>query len=183
MVHINIEFKARCSNLSFIRDILESMQAEFKGVDHQIDTYFKVNSGRLKLREGNIETSLIHYDRKDQEGPKQSDIILYHPDPAKIQPLKDILQKTLVIMVIVDKKREIYFIENVKFHIDRVQDLGSFIEVEAIDNDGSIGITKLQGQCDYYLELFKVSQEDLIAQSYSDLLINIQKGFQLENIP
>lgn len=172
MPHVNIEFKAKCSNPDHIRKILKSQNAEFKGTDNQIDSYFKVHSGRLKLREGNIETALIYYERKDKEGPKQSDVTLFHPDPSKVSPLKEILSKILGIKVIVDKEREIYFIDNVKFHIDSVKGLGSFMEVEAIDIDGTIGIKKLQEQCHYYLDLFKISKKDLISQSYSDLLSN-----------
>ena len=147
MVHVNIEFKAKSPNPNLIREILKNKDAKFKGKDHQIDTYFNVSSGRLKLREGNIETSLIHYERINQEGPKQSDVLLHHPDPSNTQTLKEILQKTLGIMTMVDKEREIYFIDNVKFHLDSVQELGSFIEVEAIDQDSSIGVQKLQKQC------------------------------------
>ncbi|MFX0181570.1 MAG: class IV adenylate cyclase [Candidatus Hodarchaeota archaeon] len=170
MPHVNIEFKAKCSNPDHIREILKSLNAEFKGTDNQIDSYFKVHSGRLKLREGNIETALIYYERKDKEGPKQSDVTLFHPDPSKVAPLREILTKILGIKVIVDKEREIYFIGNVKFHIDSIKGLGSFMEVEAIDIDGTIGIKKLQEQCRYYLHLFKISEKDLISQSYSDLL-------------
>lgn len=175
MTHVNIEFKAKCPNPVMIRDILKCKQAEFKGIDHQVDTYFNVSSGRLKLREGNIETALIYYERFNQEGPKQSDILLYNPNSSQISLLKDILRKTLGILVIVDKVREIFFIENVKFHIDSVKRLGSFLEVEAIDIDGSIGIQKLQQQCDYYLKLFEVSQGNLIAESYSDLIIRLKR--------
>ncbi len=67
MPHINIEIKAKSNNQDMIRKILQSKNADFKGVDHQIDTYFKVNVGRLKLREGNIENSLIHYQRENKE--------------------------------------------------------------------------------------------------------------------
>ncbi len=175
MPHINIEFKAKCPDPKFIRNILLSHKAEFKGKDHQIDTYFYVPTGRLKLREGNIETALIHYERHDKDGPKQSNILLHHPDPKSTQSLKEILCKILGEMIVVDKEREIYFIDNVKFHIDSVQELGSFLEVEAIDIDGSIGVQKLQQQCDYYLNLFEVSKKDLIAESYSDLLIRSKR--------
>ena len=58
MEHINIEIKAKCLNQIRIREIIKSHKADFKGIDHQIDTYFKVSSGRLKLREGNIENYL-----------------------------------------------------------------------------------------------------------------------------
>lgn len=77
MNHINIEIKAKCSQPDKIRDFLKSQSAEFKGVDHQIDTYFKVNKGRLKLREGNIENNLIYYERENKQGPKQCYFILF----------------------------------------------------------------------------------------------------------
>jgi len=169
MTHINIEIKAKSENQDNIREILKSKNADFLGVDHQIDTYFKVNNGRLKLREGKIENHLIHYQRENNEGPKQSEVILFKSDPKS--PLKEILTKALGILVVVDKKREIYFIDNVKFHIDFVRDLGRFVEIEAIDNDGTLGKDKLLEQCQFYLDLFKISKEDLISVSYSDLLL------------
>ena len=125
MAHLNIEIKAKSNDQDGIRKILESKNAEFKGIDHQIDTYFRVNSGRLKLREGQIENHLIHYQREDKEGPKQSDVILFNSNPQS--SLKELLTKALGVLVVVDKKREIYFIDNVKFHIDAVQGLGSFV--------------------------------------------------------
>jgi len=169
MAHVNIEIKAKSNNQDAIREILKSKKADFKGVDHQIDTYFKVENGRLKLREGKIENHLIHYQRENKEGPKQSDVTLFKSDPKS--SLKEILTKALGILVVVDKKREIYFIDNVKFHIDVVEDLGTFVEIEAIDNDGTIGKDKLLQQCQFFLDLFKISQEDLISVSYSDLLL------------
>ncbi len=169
MTHINIEIKAECSNQDNIRKILKSKNARFIGTDHQIDAYFKVNSGRLKLREGNIENHLIHYDREDKSGPKQSNIILFKSDPKS--PLKELLIKALGILIIVDKKREIYFIDNVKFHLDYIKDLGTFIEIEAIDKEGNIGKEKLLEQCDYFMNLFNINKEDLISVSYSDLLM------------
>jgi len=169
LTQLNIEIKARSSNQDLIRKILKTHNAEFKGVDHQSDTYFKVNSGRLKLREGNIENSLVHYDREDQSGPKQSNVTFYKS--VDKSALKEILTKALGVLVVVDKSREIYFIDNVKFHIDSVKDLGTFVEIEAIDSNGSIGKEKLTEQCQHYLDLFRISKEDLISNSYSDLLL------------
>ena len=169
MPHLNVEIKARCNNHDKIREILKSKGADFKGTDHQIDTYFNVPNGRLKLREGNIENHLIHYEREDKEGPKQSKVILYDSKPGST--LKEILTKALGILVVVDKKREIYFIENVKFHIDTVEGLGTFMEIEAIDSDGTIGKDKLQEQCQYYVDLFGIAPTDLLSNSYSDMII------------
>jgi adenylate cyclase, class 2 len=166
---LNIEIKAKSANQDEIREILQARNADFKGIDHQIDTYFRATFGRLKLREGNIENHLIHYDREDKEGPKQSDIILYKPTPEST--LKEVLTRALGILVVVDKQREIYFIDNVKFHLDTVHDLGSFVEIEAIDKNPSIGRNTLLEQCNDYISLFNISPDQMISVSYSDLLL------------
>lgn len=162
-----VEIKARCQNPDKIRQILKSKGAEYKGLDHQIDTYFKVNSGRLKLREGNIENHLIFYQRDNHPGPKESNVHLFETEPDSI--LKSILTEALGVHVVVEKRREIYFIENVKFHIDRVMDLGSFVEIEAIGDQEAANKAKLRRQCKYYLDLFKIEEKQLIKDSYSDL--------------
>lgn len=169
MSHQNIEIKAKSNNHDFIRDFLKSNNAEFKGVDHQIDTYFKAQDWRLKLREGNIENDLIFYQRDDVQWLKQSKIILFKNQPQS--SLKEILSKSIWILVVVDKTREIYFIDNVKFHIDNVIGLGTFVEIEARDPDWTIWLEKLQQQCNYYMTHFQISQDDLISGSYSDLLM------------
>ena len=169
MGHLNVEIKAKCKNQDIIRSYLKEHKADFRGIDHQIDTYFNVSNGRLKLREGEIENFLIHYERSDQEGPKQSKVTLYTSQPGS--SLKEILVKALGVKVIVDKNREIYFIDNVKFHVDLVENLGTFIEIEAIDKDGSIGKDKLNEQCNKYLREMGIKDEDLVSVSYSDLLL------------
>jgi predicted adenylyl cyclase CyaB len=175
MTQLNIEIKAKSRNQDFVKEVLKSLNAKFVGVDNQLDTYFKINSGRLKLREGNIENSLVHYDREDKEGPKQSNVTFYMS--ADNTSLKNILTNALGILVGVEKSREIYFIDNVKFHIDSVKDLGTFVEIEAMDSDGKIGKDKLLEQCNHYLDLFKIKKVDLISNSYSDLLLEKkQKG-------
>ncbi len=164
----NIEIKARCNNLNAIRKILLSGNAEFKGTDRQIDSYFKVNSGRLKLREGNIENSLIHYHRENKIEAKESDVLLYKS--ANNQLLKELLTRALSVLIIVDKQREIYFIDNVKFHLDKVKDLGEFVEIEAIGDDKA-NKDDLMKQCKFYLNLFNISNKDLVPVSYSDMLL------------
>ena len=170
---LNIEIKAKSDEQSKVRELIKSRNAIGKGIDHQIDTYFNVARGRLKLREGNIENNLIHYIRENKVGPKQSQITLFKSEPDST--LKEILSNSIGILAVVDKKREIYFIKNVKFHIDTVKSLGTFIEIEAIDKDGTIGEAELLKQCEYYLELFGIPKENLISVSYSDLILNIKK--------
>lgn len=164
-----IEIKARCEDPTKIRQILEKNNAELKGIDHQIDTYFNVEHGRLKLREGSIENYLIHYFRGNQAGPKKSEVLLYKSIPDS--SLKSVLETSIGVLTVVDKKREIRFIDNVKFHIDVVEGLGNFIEIEAIDMDGSISEAKLLEQCQFYIKLFGVKDADLLENSYSDMLL------------
>ncbi len=164
----NFEFKARANNLAELEKKLKKLDPVYKGEDHQIDTYFNVSNGRLKLREGNIENALIHYERENAAEAKQSTVLLYQHKPDNT--LKQILIKTLGIKIIVDKTRRIYFIENVKFHFDTVIGLGTFIEVEAIDATGEIGLEKLKEQCSFYAELFDVQPCSYISYSYSDML-------------
>ena len=169
MGHIIIEIKARCNDPEKIRSILKNKNAREVGKDHQIDTYFNCPNGRLKLREGNIETNLIFYNRPNQEGPKQSDVELYKPNESP--KLRALLNKAFGVKVVVDKQREIYFIENIKFQIDQVNNLGSFVEIEAIDMKGNIGREKLLEQCQGLIHLFNIKPTDLIDCSYSDLIL------------
>ncbi len=168
---LNVEIKARCSKSEKIKAILENQNAEYKGIDHQVDTYFKAADGRLKLREGNIENTLIHYLRPNQAGPKQSQVSLYHLESDTT--LKTVLSKAIGILTVVDKHRAIYFIDNVKFHVDVVKELGDFVEIEAIDKDGSIGQERLLEQCNFYLKLFEIDENDLIDRSYSDMIMEM----------
>lgn len=167
----NFEFKATCQHLNILEQKLLELNPMFIGEDHQVDTYFNVTVGRLKLREGNIENALIHYERKNTASAKQSNVLLYQHSPNVF--LKNILIKALGIKTIVSKKRKIYFIENVKFHFDIVENLGTFIEVEAIDKNGNIGIDKLKEQCTFYIEFFNLKNEDFIENSYSDMMMNL----------
>jgi len=168
MSFINIEIKARTYHSAIIRQWLLDHNGEFKGIDEQSDTYFTVAHGRLKLREGNIENNLIYYERKNQAGPKQSDFNLLPVEtPAA---LKDLLSAALGIKVVVKKKREIYYIDNVKFHIDQIEGLGEFVEIEASNKSKDLPIEQLRGQCDFYMRAFGIRDEDLIDVSYSDML-------------
>jgi adenylate cyclase class 2 len=169
MAHLNIEIKAKTKNPISVRDYLKTNKAIFKGIDIQSDTYFNVINGRLKLREGNIENNLIFYERSDQPGAKESKFQLANVPDAKA--LKEVLISSLGVRVVVKKKREIFFIENVKFHIGEVEGLGSFIEIEASDLYADVSKTELQKQCEFYIKEFRITQEDMVSVSYSDMML------------
>lgn len=170
MSHTNIEFKARIKNIKAAEEKLLQLNPLFIGEDVQSDTYYIVPKGRLKLREGNIENALIYYERENLAASKQSNVILYQHSPS--QELKAIFTKVHGIKTVVIKRRRIYFIDNVKFHFDHVENLGEFIEVEAIDKDGSIPVKTLQSQCDEYSRFFNIALQDFLELSYSDMMIN-----------
>lgn len=169
MAFLNVEIKAKCRDAGFVRNYLLSNEAEFKGIDEQTDTYFDVPNGRLKLREGNIENNLIYYERSNQAGPKHSHFNLVKVEDA--EGLKEVLSKSNGIKVIVKKKREIYYIKNVKFHLDEVPGLGVFVEIEAGNILANLNEEQLKEQCDCYLDAFGIKEEDLVDVSYSDLLL------------
>jgi predicted adenylyl cyclase CyaB len=164
------EFKAKVEDLEKYEKKLLTLNPLYVGLDYQVDTYFNANHGRLKLREGNIENSLINYDREDLLGAKESKIILYKHEPAI--SLKEILIKQLGVKIIVDKARKIYFIDNVKFHFDTVKDLGTFIEVEAIDDNDKFTIDELKQQCESYFDFFELDIKNTMDKSYSDLMLD-----------
>lgn len=173
MKRTNIEIKARCSkeHQDEIRNYLNNNNAKYIGIDNQTDIYFQVKKGRLKLRKGNIENSLIYYEKDDERGSKKSKVIICknnEPSPD----LENIVRQIHDVLVEINKKREIYFIDNVKFHIDEVIGLGNFIEIEAISENNSLCEEKIKKQCDYYKRLFNIKDRDLISNSYSDMLLN-----------
>lgn len=171
---LNVEIKARCADHERVRTALTRHGARCVGTDHQIDTYFPAKTGRLKLREGNIENSLIHYRRPDQDGPKRSEVTLARV-PADAG-LGAVLRAGLEPLVTVDKTREIWFAGNVKLHLDQVEGLGKFVEIEAIDTDGSVGEERLTEQCREFMTLFAIDSGDLIDRSYSDMILALEAG-------
>ncbi len=171
MGRISVEIKARCSDPSRVRSVLKSRRAIFKGLDRQIDTYFRVPSGRLKLREGNIENALIYYKRADQKHSKKCHSTLF--PCSKKTPLKKVLTEALGVLAVVDKKREIYFIQNVKFHIDCVKKLGNFMEIEVFGP--AQAEAKLKRQCEFYRKLLGIRSKDLVRDSYSDQILRAGK--------
>lgn len=166
---LNVEIKARCADPERVHGLLLKAGADFRGTDHQVDRYFAVPEGRLKLRRGPIENSLIFYRRAERAGTKTSEVHLHHPtDP---DGLAAVLEAALPVRVTVDKRRRIYVHGNVKFHLDHVEGLGDFVEIEAIDRDGGRDRGDLEAQCLAWMRRLGIRPEDGIAASYSDLLL------------
>lgn len=166
-MYADITIKARCTDPAAAESILLQHKADYKGLDVQTDTFYEVDAGKLKHRQGNIENVLMHYNRQQCGSAKKTEVLLYlkNPSAATIDQICSGKQ----VLAQVKKLRKIFFIENVKFHIDQLDGLGHFIEIEAIDLEGALGIEILQQQCSFYKELLQIADEDLINDSYIDI--------------
>ena len=165
MKHVNFEFKARLRNEKVIRAALKRARARYLGTDHQVDTYFRVPRGRLKVREGRIENALIFYERANS--PLARRAMIEMTLLPRRNSVRAILARTFPVLTVVDKRREIYLAGNVKIHLDRVRGLGRFVEVEAISHSGSL--VKVRRQARRFQKLFQIPARDLVGQSYSDM--------------
>jgi adenylate cyclase, class 2 len=164
----NIELKARLKDLERARQIAAEVATEQLPAEHQIDTYFCCNHGRLKLREINARTAhLISYERPDLQGPKAS---LYRLVPVSDPTaLKAALASALGVWTIVEKRREIWLRHNVRIHVDEVTGLGGFIEFEAVLKDG-VDSAAGHAQVEELTHRFGIHSDDLLSGSYADML-------------
>ena len=174
MPFLNIEIKAKCPDPQKAETYLLQAGASFAGLDTQVDTYFYVPEGRLKLRQGTIENNLIYYRRPDQEGPKASSFILYPVQES--EKLATILTAALGVKVVVEKRRKIFFLEHTKFHIDEVPGLGHFVEIEVSNlHHPALTEAQMQADCQHYMKALGIETKHLISRSYSDMILDIQQ--------
>jgi adenylate cyclase class 2 len=137
--------------------------------ESQKDIYYNVSKGRLKLRiiDGKRGT-LIFYERKEKTGKRISNYLLAETgNPAE---LDNIMRKLYKVLVIVNKKREIYIANNVRIHVDKVRGLGNYLEFEIIFNS----IREAKKTMTELITLFGLKENTFIKSSYSDLLLKEQ---------
>ena len=160
----NLEIKARDTQPSRSLELALALGADDRGEIAQRDTYFAGTAGRLKLREqAPGEAELIQYRRADADGPRASD---YRIVPAAdADALREALEAALGTLVVVEKRRHLLLWEGVRIHLDEVEGLGGFIELEAPEEGG--------GEVDKVERLrSELEIGDPIAGSYSDLLLD-----------
>lgn len=163
----NIEIKARLRDREGVERTARKLGA-CVGMDHQIDTYFRSPRGRLKLRESSPGgAQLVPYLRPDQSGPKRSDyLVVPVADPVLC---KRLFSEILGVDIVVDKMRTIYLIENVRVHIDDVNGLGQFFELEAVYDDPQRERKERQ-KVRMLLKKFGIADDDLIEGSYREMI-------------
>ena len=129
----NIEIKARARDFNAIRSRAAALSEALEQVIPQVDTFFFTSRGRLKLRElGRERAQLIHYERPDQGGPKRSDYHIFETgDPEN---LKTVLSPALGIRGTIRKTRYLYLVGQTRVHLDDVEGIGQFMELEVVLN-------------------------------------------------
>jgi len=165
----NIELKARLASLDAARETARRLATSPPSVERQKDTYFVCRWGRLKLREREgLCAQLVGYSRANDASSKASDYQIV--EISDVAALHAALSATLGVLVVVDKHREIFLVDNVRIHLDHVVGLGDFLEFEAVlgpdhsDDDG-------RSQLDALSREFGIDSTALVAGSYSDLLL------------
>jgi predicted adenylyl cyclase CyaB len=164
----NIEIKARARNFAEIKARAEQLSHTPGEVILQEDIFFRTPQGRLKLRIFSKNSGqIIYYTRPDQEGPKRSDYHISHTsDPEN---LKRVLELAYGVRGIVRKTRYLYLVGQTRIHLDDVEGLGQFMELEVVmregqsDADGQVVAERLMAD-------LGVERADLLEGAYMDML-------------
>jgi homotetrameric cytidine deaminase len=181
----NVELKARDPDPARTLERALALGAEDRGEFNQRDTYFAGSRGRLKLREHvaggsplwdeliEFSQELIEYSRADESEARTSN---YRRVPiADIGPLLEALDSAYGTLVTVSKRRRLLIWEGVRIHLDEVEGLGSFLELEAVAERDSDLSTEHEKVEKLRAEL-GIEDDNLIATSYSDLILGAGGG-------
>jgi adenylate cyclase class 2 len=168
--HKIMELKAKVQDLEVVRRRLARLGARHVGTFRQIDVYFNVLEGRLKLREVESKNNaeLIYYERENIAGPKKSNVFILKIQDPKV--FKNLLKSLLKTSAIVKKVREIYRYKGTQIHLDTVEKLGNFVEFERKTLAGERATKKNQRILEKLMEKLGINLESLEKLSYGDLI-------------
>jgi len=167
-VAANIEIKARLPDWDQARSVAESLSDRPLQIIPQRDIFFDVPKGRLKLRVlAPDRGQLVYYEREDAAGPRQSDyLIAPTADPVSLESL---LSASLGVRGVVAKVRFLYIVGNTRVHLDQVEGLGHFLELESVLGPGN-DATDAERAVSALMREFGIVEDDLIDVAYIDLL-------------
>jgi len=171
MASLNVELKARDPDPAGTLARCLALGAADGGVLAQRDTYFMARRGRLKLRveEGALGGELIAYRRDDATDAAESGYVL--APLAAPEELAEALDAALGTTVVVSKRRRLFLWEGVRIHLDEVEDLGTFVEFEAVLADAGDLATARAKLARLRSEL-GIADDALVAVGYADLLMD-----------
>ncbi len=164
----NIEIKARARDFDDIRARAEALADAPVQVLPQEDTFFGVAHGRLKLRvRRDGPAQLIYYERPDRDGPKRSDYHIFETPDA--ESLKATLGLALGVRGVVRKTRYLYMVGQTRVHLDDVEGLGQFMELEVVLRAGQ---SDAEGQAvaEDLMSKLGIAEADLLEGAYMDLI-------------
>lgn len=164
----NIEIKARVADPETLLAAAKNLVGAEPEIIKQTDTFYRVATGRLKVREFADGTGeLIFYQRPDAEGPKTSDYAISRTtDGAALQKL---LTAALPVRGVVRKTRRLLLAGRTRIHLDEVEGLGSFMELEVVLEDGEDPAAG-QAEADELMKELGIGSADLVSGAYIDLL-------------
>jgi len=167
----NVEIKARLHDPAETRARAAALSDTPVAVLIQTDTFFRTPAGRFKLREQEgIGAELIYYERADAQGPKESQYELYPVATASAAQLRRALTTALGVRGVVRKRRELYRVGGTRIHIDEVEGLGAFLELEVrvSESESAAEGHEIARQL---MDQLGVSDQDLVSGAYLDLLV------------
>ena len=164
----NVEIKARVQDLAPIRKKVAALAPGAGEIVNQTDTFFVVPRGRLKVRafpDGSGE--LISYQRSDQPGPKESVYtrVLSQDAPALVRALGSVLP----VRGDVVKRRDVFLVGRTRVHLDEVERLGCFVELEVVLSPGE-RVEEGHREAQALLRSLDIPSAALVAEAYIDLL-------------
>jgi predicted adenylyl cyclase CyaB len=169
----NLEIKVACNKATFTAVSARAVALGETSLLKQRDTYFNVPSGRLKLREidnaGERRAELIGYSRPDAESARYS---VYHRADIAVDEVDDLtkaLGGTIGMRVVVAKTREVVLYRRTRIHLDQVENLGYYIELETVMADGDAE-SDAESELAEVMSLIGIEGLPAIGGSYSDLL-------------
>ncbi len=164
----NIEIKARIESIEATAARAAALADQGPIEIRQDDTFFTCDRGRLKLRAFSADAGeLIFYRRPDQAGPKESFFVI--SPTASPDSLRDALSLAYGQAGRVRKHRTLYLVGRTRVHLDRVEGLGHFLELEVVLSDGDRSDPAVEEAHDLMAAL-GISPAQLIEGAYVDLL-------------
>jgi adenylate cyclase class IV len=164
----NLELKVRLADPKAKHARALALGAELWGDLRQTDTYYAVPNGRLKLREtAGLQAELIYYDRDESSPARLSDYETAHSGDGAA--LRDLLTRALGVLAVVKKRRTLLLIDTTRIHLDNVESLGEFLEIEVPVKEGEEDAARKR--FDALVVNLGYTEADSIRASYLDLIL------------
>ena len=164
---LNFEIKTKIDNQSEILERIKKIGAVYKEKMNQTDYYFKTGTNKEKIREiSDREMYLISYKRTERKGKKDSN---YTITTLSLEQKESFLKNNRLLCM-VSKARQLWMYKNTRIHIDNVDELGDFVELETV----IINISEDQGLEEFneVISKLKIDLEKTEPYSYSDLILS-----------